>query len=130
MKMRRTCNIHRIIPGERRGFFLMPEAKVYLNPTERTLYRLFLNHPEGISATNLLAHWKELCSIYRDESIYSDDPLRDDAMESLCAESKTVFYSTISRIKKKFIQALGARNAAPYIIKRDKTGLYRTRARL
>lgn len=52
-------------------------------------------------------------------------------MASLCDESHTVFYSTVSRIKKKFITALGGvRKATPYFIQRDKTGLYKTRASL
>ena len=116
--------------NRRRGILLFPEtgAELYLNPVERTLYRLFLAHPEGIAANDLLAHWKELCRIYSAESRFDDKPLRDGIMESLCAESKTVFYSNISRIKKKFVTALGARKASPYIIKRDKYGLYKTRA--
>jgi hypothetical protein len=39
-----------------------------------------------------------------------------------------VFYSNISRIKKKFIEAVGARKAAGYYIKRGADGHYRTRA--
>ena len=30
-------------------------VKVYLNPVERTLYTLFLNHPEGLRAQRQLA---------------------------------------------------------------------------
>jgi hypothetical protein len=51
-------------------------------------------------------------------------------MESLCSESKTVFYSNISRIKRKFVEALGSRKAAGYYIKRYADGLYRTKATL
>ena len=101
-----------------------------LNPVERTLYRLFLSHPEGILADDLLAHWRELCAIYARESCFDDPLLRDDALESLCGESKRIFYSNVSRIKRKFVSALGASKASPYIIKRDKDGLYRTRATL
>ena len=123
---------HSIIIGQRRGFILLPEENrhVVLNPMERTLYRLFLAHPEGLPADGLILHWQELCDIYESESRFDDKPLRDNALESLCAESKRVFYADISRIKKKFVTALGARKAAPYIIKRDKSGLYKTRASL
>ena len=92
---------------------------------ERTLYRLFLAHPKGIRADDLVLHWKELCSIYAEESLYDDPELRADKMESLCAESKTVFYTNISRIKRKFRATLGARQANKYIIKRDKNGVYK-----
>ena len=101
---------------------------IVLNPMERTLYRLFLTHPEGISADNLLAHWQELCRIYEQESCFDDPPLRANALESLCSESKRVFYANVSRIKKKLISVLGARKAKPYIIARDNAGLYRTKA--
>ena len=123
---------HSIIIGQRRGIILLPDENRYvvLNPMERTLYRLFLSHPEGIAADHLLAHWQELCRIYEQESCFDDKPLRDNALESLCSESKRVFYSTVSRIKKKFITSLGTRKAAPYIIRRDNTGRYKTNATL
>ena len=123
---------HSIVIGQRRGIILLPDERMYivLNPMERTLFRLFLSHPDGIPADSLLAYWKELCHIYEQESCFDEKQLREDALESLCSESKKVFYSTISRIKKKFISALGTRKASPYIIARDKTGHYRTRATL
>ena len=94
--------------GKYRGHVLLPEAdlKIYLNPVERTLFCLFLAHPEGILADDLLLHWQELQSLYERESLYDDPGLRDDALESLCAESKRVFYPNISRIKNKFVAAL------------------------
>lgn len=118
--------------GKYRGHVLLPESglKIYLNPVERTLFCLFLAHPEGIFADNLLLHWQELQSLYERESLYDDPSLRDEALESLCAESKRVFYSNISRIKRKFISALGARKARGYYIKRYPNGLYRTLATL
>ena len=130
--MERARSIHRIIPGNRRGAFLLPDAgvEIVLNPMERTLYRLFLAHPEGISADGLPLHWQELCKLYEQESCFDDKHLRENALASLCDESKTVFYTTVSRIKRKFIIALGARKAAPYIIRRVPSGLYTTRARL
>lgn len=121
---------HIVVFGKRRGTTLLPQegTRIVLNPIERTLFRLFVAHPEGITADDLLAHWKELCSIYEKESCFDDKSLRDSALESLCAESKTVFYSTVSRIKRKFVSALGRRKANPYIIQRNKNGLYKTRA--
>ena len=111
---------------------MIPEdgLEIYFNPVERTLLCLFMAHPEGILADNLLLHWQELHSYYERESLYDDPCLRDDALESLCAESKRVFYSNISRIKKKFVAALGARKARGYYIKRYPNGLYRTLATL
>ena len=99
-------------------------AQVSLNPMERTLYRLFLAHPEGISADNLLLHWQELQDIYARESCYDDPDIREAKLESLCGESKRVFYSTVSRIKKKFVEILGLWRAQAYIIKNE-NGIYR-----
>ena len=59
------------------------KVKVYLNPVERTLYTLSLNHPEGITSDDLVLHWKEL-----------------------------------SRIKRKFCDAVGNLNAESFIIKK------------
>ena len=124
--------LHHIGFGRRRGIILLPDENlsVALNPMERTLYRLFLSHPEGIPSDGLPAYWQELCGIYEQESRFDDPPLREEALESLCSESKRVFYANISRIKKKFVDILGARGAKPYIIARDRTGLYRTKALL
>ena len=130
--MARLRNTHLVVPGPRRGEFLLPDlgAKVYLNPLERTLYRHVLNHPEGIPTGELPLHWKELCRLYEHESVYDDKLLMTHKMEVLCSKDKTMFYTTVSRIKKKFVAVLGTRTAAPYLIKRDKTGLYKTRATL
>jgi len=85
-------------------------------------------HPEGLQADDLVLFWQELCDIYAHESHFDDPELRENALVSLCSESKCVFYSNISRIKKKFVERLGARKAAGYYIKRCPDGRYRTRA--
>ena len=100
-----------VIQGRGRIFFPDYKAKAYLNPVERTLFYLFLNHPEGIASDDLVLHWKELCRIYSRESSFADSNFREDKIESLCAESKTVFYATVSRIKRKFRDVLGDQNA-------------------
>ena len=106
-------------------FFQDYRVNVYLNPVERTLYYLFLNHPEGIASDDLVVHWKELCRIYSRESTFADSDFREDKIESLCSESKTVFYTTVSRIKRKFREAVGNLNAEPFIIKKEKGGKYK-----
>ena len=130
--MARSRKQNRLVPGQHPGYFHLPDgsATVYLNPVERTLYTLFLKHPEGILANALPLYRQDLRTLYSHESVYDNKRLMEDTMASLCDESHTVFYSTVSRIKKKFITALGTRKAAPYLIKRDKTGLYKTRATL
>lgn len=121
----------RVAMSWRKGTVELPDerAQVTLNPMERTLYRLFLAHPEGISADDLVLHWKELCDIYSKESCFDDPDIRAAKLESLCGESKKVFYSTVSRIKKKFIDKLGLWRAGAYIIKNE-GGVYKTNAKL
>ncbi len=121
----------RVAMSWRKGTVELPDerAQVTLNPMERTLYRLFLAHPEGISADDLVLHWKELCDIYARESCFDDPDIRDAKLESLCGESKKVFYSTVSRIKKKFIDKLGLWWAEAYIIKNE-GGVYKVKAKL
>lgn len=131
--MARSRKQYRLVPGQHPGYFHLPDgsATVYLNPVERTLYTLFLKHPEGILANALPLYRQDLRTLYSHESVYDNKRLMEDTMASLCDESHTVFYSTVSRIKKKFITALGGvRKATPYFIQRDKTGLYKTRATL
>ena len=119
----------RVVMSWRQKQVLLPDegAQVTMNPMERTLYRLFLAHPDGISADDLLLHWKELCDIYSKESCFDDPDIREAKLESLCGESKRVFYSTVSRIKKKMVVALDPWRAGAYIIKNE-GGVYKTRA--
>ena len=121
-----------IIPGPHPGEFHLPDnnSTVYLNPIERTLYQLFINHPEGIRADALALHWQELYRLYAHESVYDNKSLMLNTIENLCSESRIIFYTSVSRIKKKFINTLGIRKASPYIIKRDKSGYYKTHATL
>ena len=128
--MSKSIHKRSVVPAGRRGCFSLPElgAQLCLNPAESTLFRLFMAHPEGLLADDLVLHWQELNDIYAHESCYDDPDLREEALVSLCSESKRVFYSNISRIKRKFIDAVGAKKAAGYYIKRYSNGLYRTRA--
>ena len=121
----------RVVMSWRKGTVELPDegAQVTLNPMERTLYRLFLAHPEGISADDLVLYWKELQDIYARESCFDDPDIREAKIESLCGESKRVFYSTVSRIKKKFVEALGPWRAGAYIIKKE-GGVYKVKAEL
>lgn len=125
-------NKNPIIPGPHPGQFHLPDDTtiVYLNPMERSLYQLFINHPEGIHADALPQHLQELYRLYAHESVFDNKQLMLTTIQNLCGESKITFYTSVSRIKKKFISALGTRKSSPYIIKRDKSGYYKTRATL
>jgi hypothetical protein len=120
-------NKNTIIPGPHPGEFHLPDGdkKIYLNPTERTLYQFFINHPEGIRADAIALHWQELYRLYAHESVFDDKELMLSTIENLCGKSKIVFYSNISRIKRKFINTIGVRKAKRLIIIRHPDGRYR-----
>lgn len=120
-------NKNLIIPGPHPGEFHLPDSdkQVYLNPVERTIYLFFLNHPEGIQADALPIHWQELYRLYSHESVFDDKKMMLNTIQSLCSESKIVFYSNVSRIKRKFINNLGTRKAQNLIIIRHPDGCYR-----
>lgn len=130
--MSKNSNIRPVVQGTGRGRFFLPAegAEVCLTPIESTLYQLFLTHTEGLLADDLVLHWNEVCHIYSHESRFDDPDLREDALVSLCSESKRVFYPNIARIKRKFVDAIGVRKARGYYIKRNSKGVYRTLATL
>ena len=84
-----------------------------------------MNYPEGIRADALSLHWQELYRLYAHESVFDDKKLMLNTIENLCGKSKIVFYSNISRIKRKFINAIGVRKAKNHIIIRHPDGRYR-----
>jgi len=129
MKMRKRQYRVLMTPLDEKVFLPDEGTKLGLNPMERTLYRLFLQHPEGMLADDLLLHWQELEVLYASESCYVDEGLREKKLESLCGESKRVFYTTVSRIKTYFVEVLGAKRARSYYIARDSHGLYKTKAK-
>lgn len=61
--MARPRKQYRLVPGPQPGDFHLPDgsATVYFNPVERTLYKLFMNHPDGIPVNALPLYWQELC---------------------------------------------------------------------
>ena len=120
-------NKNLIIPGPHPGEFHLPDDNkiLYLNPVERTIYLFFINHPEGILTDALPLHWQELYKLYSHESVFDDKKLMLNTIETLCGESKVVFYSNVSRIKRKFINTLGVRKARHYIVIRHPDGYYR-----
>lgn len=114
-----------------KGRLVLPDAgniKIRLTPMERTLYVLFLRHPDGINADELWRYWDELCEIYGSHTVYDDPNLVEDAVEGICDEEKAAWYTNVSRIKRKIADRLGKRAAGQYIIRRSDDGKYRISA--
>lgn len=87
-----------------------------LNPKERAVYLLFLNHPEGIRLSCLDEHRKELMTNYAQFSNAGDQPKIEMAINLLVDQLDGNLSQVMSRIKSKWIKALGFEMAKHYLI--------------
>lgn len=110
-----------------RGYLQLPDCrnvKVRLTPMERTLYIFLLRYPEGIPVDDLYLYYDELLKIYSSQTVYDDAEAAKEAVGALVDDCKTTLYTNVSRIKKKLVDKLGAKVAAPLLITRT-DGIYR-----
>jgi hypothetical protein len=77
------------------------DLEIHFTPLEKTVYLFFLNHPEGV------------------EFSYMPDYARENRVNALCTNKDDCLSQVISRIRRKFEEALGAEMAAPYLIAGD-----------
>ena len=104
-----------------RGYLQLPDCqnvKVRLTPMERTLYIFLLRYPEGIPVDDLYLYYDELLKIYSSQTVYDDAEAAKEAVGALVDDYKTTLYTNVSRIKKKLVDKLGAKVAAPLLITR------------
>ena len=87
---------------------------VKLNPIEKALYLLLLQHPEGIEPDALVGHRKELLRIYRHFTIYEDEKDIETSIDNLLSEDKGALYTHISRLNKRFDKMVGSDFSKPY----------------
>ena len=84
------------------------DLQINLTPKEKTLYLLFLNHPEGINMSYLIDHKEELKSYYsmltRTGSTEQVETVINNMIDYTKAGDVSIQFS---RIKNKFISALG-----------------------
>jgi hypothetical protein len=87
-----------------------------LNPLENTLYRFFLNHPEGIQLSYLQDYRDEIYSLYMNfQHTVSEDTIQSRIQELINPNSNSAS-EKISRIKKKITGILGAEMSQELII--------------
>ncbi|MCE2682118.1 MAG: hypothetical protein LW704_04030 [Cryomorphaceae bacterium] len=80
---------------------------VRLNPKERALFLLYLNHPEGISIPELFEHGQEIFAIYRQISgRESEEEMRRTILNLLNPLEDDISIN-LSRIRRKFKDAVG-----------------------
>jgi hypothetical protein len=102
--------------------------EIRMTPLEKTLYLLFIEHPEGIHLTSLVEHKSELQDIYANiSSLGSLEEMRQ-SIDDMCNALNNSTSEKLSRIKGHFEKALGKELAKHYYIQgkrgeRKKIGL-------
>ena len=98
------------------------DAVLDFNPMEKTIYLLFLNHPEGIMLSHLQDHQKEMVMYY---STIRNTDYGDTVPKAIVTAtdpmSDTGIMPSLSRINRKIKDILGEEiSANPYMILRDR----------
>ena len=87
------------------------------NPLEKTLYMLYLFHPEGIKITSLCDYKTEMYHIYTHISKSGDINEMKSRIDDLANVTTGSASQKISKIKNIFENAIGTELAKNYIIK-------------
>ena len=99
------------------------DLQVNLNPKERALYLLYMKHPEGISRTNVVDYKSELKSYYEWLTNSSSSDQIKMAVDLLVDASDDNFIQILSRIRRKFKDAVGEEQYKTYSIESN-NGVY------
>lgn len=99
--------------------------EVRLRPLEKALYRLFLNHPEGIRRIELPTFRQELYGIYSMLTNSDDRSVRLQRVDEMVSTLSNSAEEKISRIKRVFTEALGEDLARHYYISGERGEAYR-----
>ncbi len=105
---------------------VLPEMgmlQIGLSPTERAVYLLFLNHPEGIRLAEMGEYKGELRGILNKVSPSDSRETIEGQLENLCEYNSNSLSEKMSRIKRKFDEKLGAAMSEHYYIKGPNGGL-------
>lgn len=88
-----------------------------LSPMERSVYLLFLNHPEGIRLVDFDQHKAELGTYLLSLSRNGEREVVQRGLDELCNFQSNSLSEKISKIRRKFIGALSSEIAEPFCIK-------------
>ena len=98
------------------GKLFVGDQKVNLNPICRALYKLFLNHPEGIELRLLSDHREELHGYYLNMATHTNREVLIQRINALCDPRENSINEKLSTINKAFIKLLGKQVSMPYQI--------------
>lgn len=88
-----------------------------LSPIERSVYLLFLNHPEGIRLAEIDQYKHELSELLHSFSRSGDRNVIERALDELCFPGNNSLSEKISKIRRKFHEVLVSEMAEQYCIK-------------
>ena len=100
------------------------DLQVNLNPKERALYLVYINHPTGIKRSELIDFHSELKQYYAFFSNKWDNNQIDEAVDLLTDALDQNFMQVLSRIRRKFKDAVGEEQYKSYSIE-SLEGTYR-----
>lgn len=117
------------IRGLSKRIFLtdLGDLEINLNPKERALYLLYLNHPEGIMRSHLVDHKIELRSYYAMFSQKPDNQSIDEAISRLTDVTDNNMNEVMARIRTKFRQSVGEQQFEDYSIMATPEGTHKIR---
>jgi hypothetical protein len=98
------------------GKLFVGDQKVALNPICRALYKLFLNHPEGIELPMLSNHREELHSNYLNMATHTNREVLLKRINAICDPRENSINEKLSTINKAFENLLGEQVSLPYQI--------------
>ena len=109
--------------GYTRKMFLtdLDDLEIRLTPLEKTVYHMFISHPEGIMANCIKDVEQELRDLYGRFSNASNLANFENSINNLCDYLNPSMQEKVSSIKRKIIDSVGYKMAKYYIIEKDNT---------
>ncbi|MGE5406691.1 MAG: hypothetical protein ACM3NR_03175 [Methanosarcina sp.] len=103
---------------------LFPDIDAYVNlaQKEMTVYKFFLNHPEGISYPSMQDHRNEIYNIYRSFSDNDNTVTINNRVDSIITSTVNSLSELVSKLNKKLIRTVDSNIVSLYTIKYDDRG--------
>lgn len=92
------------------------DLEVRLTPLEKTVYLFFFRHSEGIALNSVFEHKEEIMDIYSSLSNSDSTDIMRSRVHDLTDPLSNSLSEKISRIKRKFTEALGPEMARDFVI--------------
>jgi hypothetical protein len=111
--------LSKIVVDNNKNIYLpdFENIKISLNPLEKTLYMLYLFHPEGIEISSICNFKNEMYNIYSHISNRGDIQEMKSKIDRMADVTSNSASEKISKIKEKFVKAIGSELAQYYYIK-------------